>query len=236
MKSQGMIGTRLAVIIGTLLLLPLAAQVPQPSTRYVRVSFSSQDKMGQALTGLNFTGYSTTACSVDGQGIQIGGGLIWQAAEGLTLHLVAPHVAALASTQARAKSKWQVMSILGAELMFDFAIIMGADIIHANPAKLAGKVLRVAPIILNKKLADWNAQQALIHPDPLTTFAGDALDPAAVISIPSGAGVCVQRLFLANAGGPQGGSVDVAVMVSPQPVMQPIVFAPVLTLPPGTSK
>jgi hypothetical protein len=209
-----------------LLLAPLALAVSQPTVqpggvRHVTVSFSAQGALGSSLTGLSFTGYSATVCSADGQGIDVGGGRVWQAAESLGLRLVTPHVASLAATQAKARSKWQIMAVLGAELMFDMAVVAGADIVHVNPAKVVGKVWRITPIILNKKLGDWNAQQALVHPDLVSSFGDLALYPDHIISVSSG-GNCPQRLFLASSGGPDGGSVDLQIAVLPPAV----VFAP----------
>jgi hypothetical protein len=203
------------ILLIVFLAFPMNAQaiVPPGTAHTVRVTFSIQDGMAVALTGLNLAGYSVTVCSLDGQAVQVGGGLAWQAAESLGLHLVTPHVAALAGTQVRAKSKWQTLNTVGAELMFDFAVIMGADIIHANAARLAGKALRVAPIIFSKKMEDWNAKQALIHPDPVLAFAGDALDPSASINIAGGYGLCQQKVFLAKAGGPEGGVADIPVLI-----------------------
>lgn len=221
-------------LLAVFLALPVGAQpIAAPGTiRTVRVTFSVQDGMAKALTGLNFTGYSSTSCSLDGQGVQLGGGAVWQAAEGLGLRLVTPHVAALASTQYRARSKWEVISVIGAELMYDFSVIMGANVIHANPASIAGKALRVGPILAEHKLTTLNRQREKIQPDPVLAFAGDALDPSAAISIASGAGVCQQRVFLAKSGGPDGGTVDIPVMVLPSP----IVFQAIPVTPPGTAK
>lgn len=213
--------TRLAIL---LLSLPLSAQ------RLVSVDISIQDSMAPALTGLKLAGYAANVCSVDGQAIQIGGGLVWKAAVRGGLSPVNPHVASLANAQSRTKSFWTVAAVVCEEAATDFALAMGANLIHANPASLAGKILRIAPIAMARKLTKLNTLRETAQP-PLNAFSGDALDPSSAISIPAGPGMCVQKLFLAAPGGPRNVSADVPAQATTlaQPAPLTILAAPVLT-------
>ncbi len=201
------LGMHKLLTLAVLSLFPVIAQVALtppgtgPGTYTVKITISSQDNMAKALIDLDQTGYALTACETHGQKVDIGGGALWQAAESAKLHLVTPHVAQLAVTQKRAKSGLQIGLTIGSEIGYDFGLAMAADVIHARPSSVAGKVLRILPQVGARKLHDFADTLDKIQP-PLSSFAGDFLDPGKLYSLPAGFGMCIQLHFLAGTGGP----------------------------------
>jgi hypothetical protein len=173
-----------------------------PAVRTVRVTISQQASMAQTLSGLPVTGYSATMCSADGLSMSIGGGLPWQVAERGGLQLLNLHVASVAATQTRAKSGLEQLSLVGAEVLFEVGVGGALNLVKVNPAKLIGKIWRAVPVIGAHEMTVFNTERAMTQPNVISVFGSDMLDPSQLYVIPSGMGVCLQKLLVASPHGP----------------------------------
>jgi hypothetical protein len=184
----------------------MAVTPPGTAARTIHVTISKQTGMAQALTKLNFDGYLVTARALDGQAFTVPAVALWQGAEDNGLQPVMPLVANIAAAQKHAKSKTQVAATVAGEGLYIFSTVVGANIIKANPATMAGKVLRITPVVGAHELQKYIDSLTKTDPDPIATFSSAYLDATVVLS-----GLAVQRVFLSTAGGPNNVSFDVVV-------------------------
>jgi hypothetical protein len=173
---------------------PSIGIVPQ---RSIRVSVSRQPLsvfiavLGSKLPAV--AGFSTTACSRLDAPVSFSGGMLRQLIEEHGVPVVDYQAAKISADAARRNSPRYKQAAFISEMAFDVSLAFASNIIVANPATRAGKLVRVLPILVNHKAESIKDSLGSELPPAETLLAGRSLSDEQITLEP---GRCVTKLFL----------------------------------------